>query len=317
MLSKKTLRWFNMGRFPVGRGFLYDVKSVLMVLAVFYYVHHVNCSSDILEERVGYVHPYRKLYTSNIKPKLPKKFIQRQQIKNVKILTPHLKTYKSSTLDLHKEKIRSFPQRLFLRSNHSKRIINGHRDVKSLRSGNTMIKRQQRHNVGGNTHRAVIENLNDSKALLAEQRRHDNIFAGFDGCNKTNCAFQNYYSASLDNLLRSKKPNKRHKNESASDATNPYFLRDVELLLQNELEMKIQEERDKQNMFPMIEQTLENGRYKELQKIRDKINALGYASSSGNEGEDQPLKKNTNSYRHGHHDGIHRVTNHDRKRNNR
>ena len=81
--------------------------------------------------------------------------------------------------------------------------------------------------------------------------------------------------------------------------------------------MKIQEERDKQNMFPMIEQTLENGRYKELQKIRDKINALGYASSSGNEGEDQTLKKNTNSYRHGHHDGIHRVTNQERKRSNR
>ena len=70
-------------------------------------------------------------------------------------------------------------------------------------------------------------------------------------------------------------------------------------------------------MFPTIELTLENSRYKELQKIRDKINALSYASSSGSKWEEQTIKKNKNSYRHGHDDGIHRVIDQVRKRNNR
>ena len=317
MLSKKTLRWFDMGHLHVGSGFFCSVKSVLMILGVFFYLHHVTCSNDILEERVGYIQPYSKLYASNIAPKLSKKFIQRQQTQNVKILTPHLKSYKSSNSDHHNEKIRSFPQRIFLRSNQSKEIIHGHHDVKSLRLANKLVQRQKIHNVRGNNRRKIINSLSDSKALLAKQRRHDNSFVGIDALKNSNHAFQDFYSASVDELLRPKKPTRKLKNESTSDATDRYFLRDVELLLQNELEMKIQEERDKQNMFPKIQQTIENSRYKELQKIRDKINALGYASSSGNEGEDQGLKDNQNSYKHGHRDGIHRVTNHDRKRNNR
>ena len=288
-----------------------------MTLGVFFYLHYVTCSNDILEERIGYVHPYRKLYTPNIATKRPKKFIQQQQIKNVKILTPHLKSHKSSRLDLHNEKVRPIPQRIFLRSNHSKGIIHGHHDVKSLQLGNKLMQRQKLRNVDGNNYKKVFKKISDLKALLSKQRRHDNNFAGIDELSSSNYAFEKFYSTSVDELLRPKKPPRTRKNETKSDATNPYFLRDVELLLQNELEMKIQEERDKQNMFPTIEQTLENSRYKELQKIRDKINALGYASSSGNEGEDQPLKKNTNSYRHGHHDGIHRVTNQERKRSNR
>ena len=312
-----TLRWSLMGRLHVGGGFLHHVKSVLMILGVFLYLHNVTCSNDILEERVGYIQPYRKLYTSMITPKPLKKFIQRKHLQNVKILTPRLKSYKSSTLDLHKEKVRSLPKRLFLRSNHSNGKIHGHHDVKSLRLENKLIQKQKLRNVGGNNHRKVLQNISNSKALLAKQRRHDNDFENIDASKNSNYAFQNFYSASVDELLRPKKPHITLKNESTSDATNPYFLRDVELLLQNELEMKIQEERDKQNLFPKIQQTIENSRYKELQKIRDKINALGYASSSGNEGEDQGLKDNQNSYKHGHRDGIHRVTNHDRKRNNR
>ena len=312
-----TSRWSLMGRFHVGRGFLYNVRLISMILGVLFYLHHVTCSNDVLEERVGYIHQYRKFYKSNITPKLPKQLKQRNQIQNVKILTPHLKSYKFATLDRHKEKVRSLPKRLFLRSNHSNGKIHGQHDVKSLRLENKLIQKQKLRNVGGNNHRKVLQNISNSKALLAKQRRHDNDFENIDASKNSNYAFQNFYSASVDELLRPKKPHITLKNESASDATNPYFLRDVELLLQNELEMKIQEERDKQNLFPKIQQTIENSRYKELQKIRDKINALGYASSSGNEGEDQGLKDNQNSYKHGHRDGIHRVTNHDRKRNNR
>ena len=317
MLSKKTLRWFDMGHLHVGSGFFCSVKSVLMILGVFFYLHHVTCSNDILEERVGYIQPYRKLYTSDIASKRPKKFLQRQQIQNLKILTPHRKSHKSSRLDLHKEKIQSFPKRLFLRSNHNKGTIHGHPDAKSLRMKNKLIQKQKLPNNVGNNHRQVIQNVSNSKAMLAEQRRHDNNFGGSNALKNSNYEFQNFYSASVDELIRPKKPHRKRKNESTSDATNPYFLRDVELLLQNELEMKIQEERDKQNMFPTIEQTLENSRYKELQKIRDKINALSYASISGGKGEDQTLKKNKNSYRHGQHEGIHRVTSQGRERNNR
>ena len=75
-------------------------------------------------------------------------------------------------------------------------------------------------------------------------------------------------------------PNSNSKNTSKQptipEKWKSHFNDDEEIILQNELEMKIQEVNDDQKRFQYIQQSLENNGYKELQKLRQERNALRY-----------------------------------------
>ena len=58
--------------------------------------------------------------------------------------------------------------------------------------------------------------------------------------------------------------------QKQSENIRSHLSEDDELIMQNELELKIQEDQDKQKNFRWIQQRLENNRYKELQKLREK-----------------------------------------------
>ena len=80
--------------------------------------------------------------------------------------------------------------------------------------------------------------------------------------------------------LSTSKDKRKGKKQSQSQTHLSRITLDEDLILQNELELKIQQQREKNERFQRLLQQLENNGYKELQKVRQERDALRYAAAS-------------------------------------
>ena len=116
--------------------------------------------------------------------------------------------------------------------------------------------------------------------------------------------------------LNSKKDKETHKTPSQSLKHLSRITLDEDLILQNELELKIQQQREKNEGFQKLLQQLENNGYKELQKVRQERDALRYAAASNDKKVSQVENKENlindgqqNEYKYEHTIGGQKWTN--------
>ena len=245
--------------FLMGSTIVIDLQLISVILIAFVTFFPASSSVDINEKRFGHVYPVSPPKT-NIRTKIHRQNTPRL-IESIKS-APRSNLFDVRLFNRHKKSIRSHKTHFKASTFNQKRYL-GHINLQNIH-----VKEHR-----PNEHK---------RGYVPTNSRSDNhnyqIFSSTNTVEDTNFETKG-------NLLRQinptfKKLKKTQNTKLSSEKIRSRFNEEDDLLLNQELELKIQEDRDRQTQFNRIQQILKNKKFKELQVIREKKNAIRYTNES-------------------------------------
>ena len=248
-----------------------------------------STSNDVLEDRIGigvhgYPHQqnrryqYQRLYLQNSLKRPNKHYIPQINSGNAQKtqLSPIIKDFRSKQLR----------QASFLRSKQYQK--------NSKSQGLKVAQRRKQTTIYGKSNFLRSPNFRKHHINNKAHSKSEPVVASANIVTKSHS-----YEKPYQNFDKNKEKGKKESGKHFSRIT----IDDEDLILQHELEIKIQQEREKNERFQRLLRQLENNGYKELQKERQERDALRYATAS-NDKKVYEVENNEGLINHGQQESV-------------